>query len=116
MEQKTVDQFISSLAQPENLRFEQTMAIVEQYYHYTPTAFSNGTQINAEGENAGSCKVLAFAALQQLSQTQTLLLFGQYYRDVIATPHANDHQNIRQFMLNGWDGVHFSQAPLIKIK
>ncbi|MCL1066710.1 HopJ type III effector protein [Shewanella olleyana] len=88
------------------------MAVIEANYSYTPSAFTNGAQNNAEGENAGSCKVFAFGTLHQLNEQQTLSLFGQHYRDVVATPEGNDHQNIRQFMQNGWEGISFSQEPL----
>jgi hypothetical protein len=30
----------------------------------------------------------------------------------LATPQGSDHQNIRQFMKHGWDGVLFSQLAL----
>ena len=39
--------------------------------------------------------------------THARQLWGQYYRDVLATPDGTDHQNIRNFMKNGWDGVDF---------
>ena len=112
MAQQTLTQFIASLAQPEQLKFEDTMAVIEANYLFTPSAFSNGAQQNAAGENAGSCKVFAFGTLHQLTEQQTLSLFGQHYRDVVATPEGNDHQNIRQFMQNGWSGITFSQTAL----
>jgi HopJ type III effector protein. len=34
-----------------------------------------------------------------------LSLFAEHYAAVLATPEATDHQNIRQFMQNGWDGI-----------
>jgi hypothetical protein len=37
-------------------------------------------------------------------------LWGQYYRDVLATPDGTDHQNIRNFMKTGWEGVDFSNG------
>ena len=37
-------------------------------------------------------------------------LWGQYYRDVLATPTKDDHQNIRNFMKYGWDGVDFANG------
>ena len=40
----------------------------------------------------------------------SLQLWGQYYRDVLATPDKDDHQNIRNFMKYGWDGVDFSNG------
>jgi hypothetical protein len=104
---------ITALTQhPENSDFAANMAVIDAHYDFTPRAFSNGEQDNAVGENSGSGKLLSFGQLQQLTQAQTLILFGQYYRDVIANPQGLDHQNIRQFMHHGWDGVHFSQPAL----
>jgi len=56
--------------------------------------------------------VFAFGQIHQLTKLQTLTLFGEHYRDVVATPQGDDHQNIRQFMQHGWDGVLFSQLAL----
>ncbi len=56
-------------------------------------------------KTTGSAKVFSFAQLQGLNQTQTLSLFAEHYASVLATPDATDHQNIGQFMLNGWDGI-----------
>ncbi|MGY5453006.1 HopJ type III effector protein [Agarivorans sp. MS3-6] len=113
MTQANIARFIDQLNQnAQQLRFEDSMAIIDANFEFTPSAFTNGQQSNAAGENSGSCKVFSFAQIQGLNQQQTLHLFGQYYRDVVATPDAEDHQNIRQFMLSGWDGITFSQAAL----
>nr|WP_264371791.1 HopJ type III effector protein [Shewanella donghaensis] len=88
------------------------MALIEAHYEFTPNAFTNGKQVNVAGENSGSCKLFSFAHSHQLTQLQTLRLFGQYYLDVLNTPEGNDHQNIRQFIINGWAGVSFSQSAL----
>ena len=89
------------------------MALIDELYEFSPTAFVNGGQRNAAGENSGSCKVFSFAILNSLTEEQTLLLFGQYYRDVKATPDADDHQNIRQFMLHGFSGLKFDSCALL---
>ncbi len=93
---------------PQRIDFAQTMAIIAQYYEFTPTAFTNGEQHNAAGENNGSCQIFAFGQLHHLSDEQVLNCFGDYYRkDVLENPNASDHQNIRQFMINGWGGIDF---------
>ncbi|MDD8058931.1 HopJ type III effector protein [Shewanella metallivivens] len=105
--------FIESLYQRANeLRFEETMALIDAHYDFAPSAFKNGEQLNEAGQNSGSCKVFAFGQIQQLTEQQTLQLFGQHYRDVVATPQGDDHQNIRQFMQHGWAGILFSQLAL----
>ncbi|MFW2153809.1 HopJ type III effector protein, partial [Acinetobacter gyllenbergii] len=74
--------------------------------------FKNGQQHNAATENQGSAKVLSFAKIEGLDQAQTLNLFAEHYASVLATPESTDHQNIRQFMQHGWDGVTFEGQAL----
>ena len=106
--------FLEKLQQsPELIQFTETMAVIEEHYSFTEVAFTNGEQKNAAGENSGSCKLFAFAQLQDLNKEQTLACFGDYYRiDVLQNPTAADHQNIRQFMINGWDGISFDGVAL----
>lgn len=93
-------------------KFTDVIAHIEARYNHTPTAFKNGQQANAATENQGSAKVFSFAQLNGLDQAQTLSLFAEHYAAVLATPEATDHQNIRQFMLNGWDGIQFEGETL----
>ena len=93
-------------------KFADVLAFIEARYQHTPTAFQNGAQFNAATENQGSAKVLTFAKLEGLNQQDTLSLFAEHYASVLATPEATDHQNIRQFMRNGWDGVKFEGEAL----
>ncbi|MBB1438627.1 HopJ type III effector protein [Shewanella sp. SG41-4] len=108
-----INPFIASLtSQADAIRFEDTMAVIDGHYDFTPSAFKNGDQLNEAGQNSGSCKVFAFGQINQLTVQQTLAMFGQHYRDVVDTPQGTDHQNIRQFIQNGWKGVLFSQLAL----
>ncbi|AEF55096.1 HopJ type III effector protein [Marinomonas posidonica] len=98
---------------PEQVAFKDVIAVIDHEYEFTPTAFTNGNQSNATNENNGSCKIFAFASLNQLSEAETLALFGDFYRiDVLQNPQGNDHQNIRQFILKGWKGIVFSTPAL----
>jgi len=96
----------------QTLVFSDTMNIIEALYDFTPSAFSNGSIRNEAGENNGSCKLFAFAKLNDFNQSETLACFGEYYRDVLATPNGDDHQNIRNFMTTGWEGIQFDASPL----
>ncbi len=109
--------FLDTLAlTPEQIEFETTIAVIEANYDFTPTAFSNGTAHNGVGENNGSCKIFAFGLLNNLSKEATLACFGRFYReDVLQHPENNDHQNIRNFIVNGWDGVKF-ESPALDVK
>lgn len=94
------------------VKFADVIAYIESRYTHTPTAFKNGQQSNAATENQGSAKVFTFAQLNGLNQADTLSLFAEHYAAVKATPNATDHQNIRQFMLSGWEGINFEGQAL----
>ncbi len=105
--------FLAQIKENTPVSFAETMAVIAENYVYSPTAFRNGELDNAAGQNEGSCKIFAFAQLNELTEEQTLSLFGDYYRvDVLQNPDANDHQNIRQFMEQGWAGIVFENAAL----
>lgn len=98
---------------PTSIGFAETIEYIDTNYTFTPTAFKNGNQLNAAGENNGSCKIFAFAKLNHLEKDETLPLFGSYYfADVLKNPEGNDHQNIRNFMNFGWDGISFDGEAL----
>lgn len=100
-------------AMPERIAFSDTMALIDARYDFTPTAFTNGALHNQAGQNNGSCKLFSFAQLHGLTPQQTLACFGDYYRkDVLGNPAGSDHQNIRNFMRSGWDGIKFEGAAL----
>ena len=109
-------QFLDRLEkEPTKIQFSDTMELIDSNYDFTPCKFTNGTQLNEANQNNGSCKLLAFAKLHNLSTEQTLQCFGDYYRiDVLQRPENNDHQNIRNLILNGLDGVKFHGQPLVK--
>ena len=110
----TIASFLEKLKRtPNSITFPETIALIEENYDFTPTAFENGTQHNAAGENSGSCKLFAFAQAQNLSKDETLSCFGAYYfEEVLGDPEGTNHQNIRNFIKTGWSGVHFEGRVL----
>lgn len=110
-----LQQFLDAVAStPEQIEFESTIAVIEANYEFTPTAFTNGATENAAGQNNGSCKIFAFGLLNNLDKEATLACFGRFYRqDVLQHPENDDHQNIRNFMVSGWDGVKFESSALV---
>ena len=110
-----IDAFLTGLNNaPEHITFSDTIETVDANYDFTPTTFHNGDLLNLAGQNSGSCKLLSFARLHNFSVEQTLQCFGDYYRvDVLQHPDATDHQNIRNFIRNGWDGVKFEGQALV---
>lgn len=109
-----LDDFLTQLKnEPNTITFADTMATIDANYTFTPTAFYNGLLSNAANQNNGSCKIFALGLLNRLTAEQTLACFGDYYRkDVLEHPEGNDHQNIRNFMQTGWDGIRFAGKPL----
>jgi hypothetical protein len=109
----TIESLLQSLrTSPETIQFSDVIAIIDANYNHTPTAFTNGTASNASDQNQGSAKVLSFARLQGLTESETLACFAEHYRSVTASPEGTDHQNIRQFMVSGWSGVDLPEGCL----
>ena len=98
---------------PEKIDFKEVLAFIEKHYDFTPTKFTNGNKVNEADQNNGSCKIFSFAKLNDLTKEETLALFGAFYRDeVLKNPAGSDHQNIRNFMEFGWNGISFEGKPL----
>ena len=87
--------------------FVAILAYIQANFSYTPQSFQNGTKLNLASENQGSAKVLFFAKQANWSAEDTLLLFAEHYQDVVQNPTGTSHENIRQFIQNGWEGVKF---------
>lgn len=95
---------------PDDITFEEVIELIDTHYEYGLVEFKNGDIVNGQGENEGSAKVLSYAALSNFDKEMTLKLWAQYYRDVLNTPDGDDHQNIRNFMKYGWEGVPFENG------
>lgn len=113
IQMSTIQQLVEH-AKNQAIVFTDVLAFIEQQYQHKPTAFKNGENHNQSTENQGSAKVLYFAQLNGLSKEETLALFAEHYQAVLATPEGTDHQNIRQFMQHGWQGVSFADTVLVK--
>ena len=111
----SIPSFLQKVKQtPKDIAFAETIAVIEENYNFTPTAFQNGLQYNPAEENSGSCKLFAFAQVHDLSPEETLSCFGGYYfDDVLQHPEGSNHQNIRNFMKTGWNGIRFEGEALV---
>ncbi len=109
--EKELQTLITDLKQ-NAIPFSEVIQFIETYYNHQPTAFKNGDAYNEATQNQGSAKVFAFAQLNNLSATDTLCLFAEHYQSVLNNPDGADHQNIRQFMANGWEGIAFEGEAL----
>ncbi len=107
--------FLEKIHSKTPVSFNETIAVITENYAYQPTEFGNGLLVNNAGSNEGSCKIFAFALIHQLSDQQTLNLFGDYYHDVLNNPDGTDHQNIRNFIHYGWQGISFKNQALTAV-
>ena len=112
-----IEKFLSKVKNtPEAVEFAETIALIDSAYTFNPCSFINGALVNEVGQNNGSCKIFSFGQIHGLSESDTLALFGHFYRnDVLNNAHGTDHQNIRNFMNTGWGGIKFSGHALAKI-
>ena len=109
-----IQQFKTKLkVSPTEINFAETMQVIEDNYNFTPTAFTNGDIKNNAGENSGSCKLFAFAKLQKLQKEEALFCFGEHYKNVLEDENGTSHQNIRNFMKIGFEGLSFDNEALV---
>ncbi len=109
----TIQEFKTKLKEkPNSVLFAETMQVIEENYTFTPTTFLNGSIKNQSGENSGSCKLFAFAVHHKLSKQETLACFGEHYQNVLEDENGTSHQNIRNFMKTGFEGLVFEGEAL----
>lgn len=98
---------------PDKLDFKDTISTIEANYSFKASAFKNGDLENSNTQNLGSSKVFSFAIKQNFTKEQTLSCFAQYYFiDVLENPNGTDHQNIRNFINTGFEGLVFENETL----
>lgn len=101
---------------PETINFNDVIVFIDENYNFKPVRFVNGCIVNEANQNNGSCKIFSFAKMNNLSEKDTLALFGDFYRnDVLQNPEGEDHQNIRNFIKYGWNGIQFTEDALEKV-
>lgn len=110
----TLEDFKTKLrSAPEKINFSDTITVIEENYNFTNAAFKNGDLENSSTQNLGSCKVFSFALKQKFTKEETLACFAQFYFiDVLENPNGTDHQNIRNFMKTGFEGLVFEKEAL----
>lgn len=95
-----------------NRPFSEIITHIDEKFNHTPTAFINGALRNESDQNQGSAKVLFYAKIKQMSKEDTLKLFAEHYEAVLNDANETSHQNIRNFMNSGFDGLVFEGVVL----
>jgi len=111
-------EFIDRVKSGQAVEFDETISLIDRNYRFLPCRFTNGEGEglveSQAGVNNGSLKIFTFASQHCLNESQTLQLFGKFYReDVLQHPNGDDHRNIRAFMKFGWRGVQFDGEALV---
>lgn len=107
-----VNDLVSAVKKGE-IVFADVLAEIDSRYQHQPTAFRNGDVYNTAEQNQGSARVFAFAMLNGLGAGDTTSLFAEHYQSVLQDPQGTGHQNIRQFMIHGWEGINFEGQALV---
>lgn len=102
--------FLKQINQPEH-SFADSLAFIDAWFDFTPTAFNNNGLLNNDAENHGSAKIFALSRLLKLNKQQVLLCFGEHYRNLSQTP-TNSHLNIRTLIDTDLAGIVFDRQPL----
>ena len=104
--------FLENVKLGVKVKFSDLMSIIDENYTYIASPFVNGGLANKKNENQGSAKLFSFAGIHKLSKAETLQCFGEHYKTVLDEPDGNSHQNIRNFMRYGWNGLKFDSIVL----
>ena len=110
----TQEAYLEELRSGAQMDFADLMVLIDENFVHNPAAFTNGDLHNAADENQGSAKLFCFSAIHQLTPLETLHCFGQYYQEVLNDPKGTSHQNIRNFITYGWEGLKFNSPVLVK--
>ncbi|WXT99959.1 MAG: hypothetical protein Ctma_0665 [Catillopecten margaritatus gill symbiont] len=108
----TQEAYLEELRSGAQMDFNDLMVLIDENFDHTPAAFTNGDLQNSANENQGSAKLFCFAAIHQLTPLETLHCFGQYYQEVLTDSNSTSHQNIRNFITYGWEGLKFDSPVL----
>mmetsp|Transcript_15549 Transcript_15549/g.32047 ORF Transcript_15549/g.32047 Transcript_15549/m.32047 type:complete len:167 (+) Transcript_15549:46-546(+) len=68
---------------PQGFTFSEFLSMINSVYETGMISFSNNGVYNGMGENEGTAHVLSFAAIAGINDEDTLLLWGEHYRDVL---------------------------------
>lgn len=110
----TQETYLEELRSGAQMDFDELMVLIDENFNYTPASFINGDLQNSVNENQGSAKLFCFGAIHQLTQLEVLHCFGEHYQSVLNNPQGDSHQNIRNFIIYGWEGLKFDSPVLIK--
>jgi hypothetical protein len=110
----TQEEYLEALRSGAQMNFADLIELIDKNYNYTPASFINGDLQNSVTENQGSAKLFCFGAIHQLTQLEALHCFGEHYQGVLNDPKGDAHQNIRNFIIYGWEGLKFDSPVLVE--
>ena len=105
-------EYLEQLRSGVKMDFSDFTNLIDQEYEFLNVAFTNSGLVNSKEENQGTAKVFCFGLIHSLSESDTLRCFGEHYQSVIEDSNGTSHQNIRNFMKTGFDGLAFESEVL----
>ncbi len=110
----TQEEYLEALRSGAKMNFNDLIKLINENYNYTPASFINGDLQNTATENQGSAKLFCFGVIHQLTKLEVLHCFGEHYQGVLNDPEGDSHQNIRNFIIYGWEGLKFDSPVLVE--
>ncbi|VVH56652.1 Type III effector HopPmaJ [uncultured Gammaproteobacteria bacterium] len=110
----TQEEYLEALRSGAKMNFNDLIKLINENYNYTPASFINGDLQNTATENQGSAKLFCFGVIHQLTKLEVLHCFGEHYQGVLNDPQGDSHQNIRNFIIYGWEGLKFDSPVLVE--
>ena len=94
-------------------KFSEIQEIINTDYTYEPNGFTIGNIYNDSNNNQWSGKIASYAVINNLTNQETLELFGEHYQSVLDDPNGTGHANVRALIKYGLTGVKFDNNKLL---
>jgi hypothetical protein len=108
-------EFANSIkAGTKQVTYQDTIDFLDQHYIYLPVPFKCGDLSYEPGVKTGAAKIFSFALMVNMSEAETLRLFGEFYRNL--SPGGVERPNIRNFVKGGWGCISFESGLAIVSK
>jgi hypothetical protein len=87
------------------------MAVIEDHYNFNQQLLRTVYNTMLPEKTQDLVNYFALCGTSGTNSEGTLFALAYYFEDVLGNPNGTDHhQNIRNFMKTGWDGIAFTEV------